>query len=109
MIFLVLTRLCKHVDLELRALVVRESQTRFVDPKCLSVNLSTVSTRVAVWTECNQVVVIVRKTCFPRNNVMNFDRDVSARGYCTAMAGLDHDFAFDFSGYWRAASSRHKV
>jgi hypothetical protein len=50
----------------------------------------------------DEVIVLVRLTLRPRDNVMDVNFDVSASGNSAAVAGLDKDAPADVSRYWSA-------
>jgi len=80
---------------------MNEPQIDLVETKCLTINLPSIGTPVAVRTESDEVVILVRLTLRPRDNVMNIDLDVSTSGDRAPMPRLDEDAAADVSRYWR--------
>lgn len=78
-----------------------EAKVEFVKAEGFTVNLPTVGAPVAVRTEGDEVVILVRLTLRPRDNVMNIDFDVSASRDSAPVTSLDEDAATDFSRYWR--------
>jgi hypothetical protein len=84
---------------------MNESKVDFVKPKGFTINLPTIGSPVAVRAQGDEIVILVRFTLRPRNNVMNIDLDVSARGNSAAMASLDKDSASQLSRNWGAVVS----
>ena len=82
-----------------------DSQVELVKPKALTVNLPSVGAPVAVRTESDEVVILVRLTLRPRDNVVDVHLDVSTGGSGASVSGLDQDAASDVSRYWRAPVS----
>ena len=56
---------------------------------------------MTIRTESDEVVILMRLTLRPRDNMMNFNFDVSTSGNSAAVASLDKDAPADFSRYWR--------
>ena len=79
-----------------------EAQVDFVKPQGFTINFPSVGAPVAIRAEGDEIVVFVRLTLRPRDNVMNIDFDVSAGGDGAAVPSLNKDAPTDFSRYWRA-------
>ncbi len=79
-----------------------ESKIDFVEPQALTINLPSVGSPMTIRAEGDEVVVLVRLTLRPRDNVMNVNFDVSTSGNSAAVPSLDKDAPADFSRYWRA-------
>lgn len=82
-----------------------EPKVELIEPKGLTINFPSVGAPVAIRTEGDEIVVLVRLTLRPRDNVMNIDFDVSTSRDGTAVTGLDEDTSADVSRYWRAPLS----
>jgi hypothetical protein len=87
----------------LRELVVSEPQVEFVEPQGLTVNFPSIGAPMVVRAKGDEVVVLVRLTVRPRDNVMDIDFDVSASGDGAPMTCLDKDTPSDLSRYWRTS------
>ena len=74
-----------------------ESKIDLVEPQRFTINLPSVGPPVAVRTEGDEIVILMRFTVRPRDDVMNIDIDVAARGDGTAVASLDEDPAAQIS------------
>src|SRR5689334_3549126 len=98
----------KEVDLKLREAVMYISQVRLVHSERFAINVAAIRPFVAVWAECDEVVVVVCSTLFPRNYVMNLDNDMAASGDGTSVACFNKHLALDMSGNWRTVF-RHLV
>jgi hypothetical protein len=81
---------------------VNEPKIDLVKPEGFTINLPFVGAPVTVRTECDEVVVLMRFTLRPGDNVMNIDFDVTTRRDSTPVARLHENAASDFSRYWRA-------
>jgi hypothetical protein len=79
----------QDIDLELREAVMSESQTRFINTERLAVDLGSICSAVAIGAECNEVVILVLLTVFPRDDVVNVNLDVSARWDGAPVARFD--------------------
>ena len=79
-----------------------KSKIEFVKPKAFTINIPSVGAPVAIRTESDEVVILMRLTLRPRDNMMNFNFDVSTSWNSAAVASLDEDTPTDFSRYWRA-------
>lgn len=77
-----------------------ESKINLIEPQRFTINLPSTGPPVAVRTEGDEIVVLMRFTLRPRDNVMNIDIDVSASGDGAAMASLDEDSAAQISRDW---------
>lgn len=62
-----------------------EPQIGFVETQGFTINLPSVGAPVAIRTEADEIVVIVRLTLRPRDNVMNVDLDVTTSGDSASM------------------------
>ena len=83
-----------------------ETKIEFVKPEALTINFPSIGTPMAIRAECDEVVVLVRLTLRPRDNVMNIDFDVSTGGDGAPVASFDQDAPADVSRYWRARLPR---
>jgi hypothetical protein len=81
----------KNVHLQLGKFVMDEPKVELVKSQALTINLPSVGAPVAIRTEGDEVVVLVRLTLRPRNNVMNIDLDVSTGGDSAAVTRLNQD------------------
>ena len=77
-----------------------KSEIDFVEPQGFTINLPAIGAPMAIRTEGDEIVVIVRLTLRPRDNVMNIDFDVSAGGNGASMPRLDKDLSPDIRRYW---------
>lgn len=81
---------------------MNESQVEFIKPKGLTINLPTIGSPMAIRAEGDEVVILMRLTLHPWDNMVNIDLDVSASGDCTAMSGLDENATPDVSWNWKS-------
>jgi hypothetical protein len=81
---------------------MNEPKVQLVESKGFTINVPGVGAPVTIGAECNEVVVLVRLTIRPRDNVMNIDLDISACRDSTAVTGLDENTSTEFSRYWRS-------
>ena len=79
---------------------MNKSQIEFVKSKGLTINLPTIGTPMAIRAEGDEIVILMRLTLRPRNNMVDIDLDVSASGDCTAMPGLYEDTTTNVSRNW---------
>lgn len=89
----------QNIHLKIGEFVVSETKIEFVDSQALTINLPTVGAPMAVRAEGDEVVILMRLTLRPRDNVVNIDLDVTASGDCAAVPGLYKDAPFDISRY----------
>ncbi len=68
-----------------------EPKVGFVEAEGFTINLPTPGAPVAVRAEGDEVVISVRLTMRPTDNVVDIDLDVSADGDSTAMPRLHQD------------------
>ena len=81
---------------------MNEPQIELVESKGLTINLPVIGAPMAVRAEGDEVVILMRLTLRPRDNVVNINLDISASGNCTPMPGLYEDATADVSRNWRA-------
>ncbi len=79
-----------------------EPEIELIKPEGLTVYLPSIGAPMAVRAEGDEVVILMRLTLRPRDNVVKLDLDVSASGDSAAVPGFDQDAPFDISRYWRA-------
>lgn len=79
-----------------------EPKVDFIESQALTINLPSICAPVAIRAKGDEIVVLVRLTLRPRDNVMNVDFDVSTGRDGATMPGLDQDPPAQFGGYWRA-------
>ena len=77
-----------------------EPNVNLVQPEGFTINLPSVGSPVAVRAEGDEIIILVRLTLRPRDNVMNIDLDVSTSRDGTSVARLDENLPFDLSRYW---------
>jgi hypothetical protein len=82
---------------------MHEPQIDLVETKSLTINLPFVGAPMAVRTESDEVVILVRLTLCPWDNVVNIDLNVSTSGDRAPMPRLDEDAAAEVGRYWRTA------
>jgi hypothetical protein len=80
---------------------MNKPQIEFVKTKGLTINLPSISTSMTIRTESDEVVILMRLTLRPRDNVVDVNLDISASGDCTAVSSLDEHATADVSRYWR--------
>lgn len=85
-----------------------KSKVELVEAQRFTINVPGISAPVTVGAECNEIVVLVRLTLRPRDNVMNVDLDVSAGRDGATMSGLDENASADFGRYWRTSVDQFK-
>ena len=78
-----------------------ESKVDLVKTKRFTINFPSVGAPMAIWAEGDEIVILVRVTLRPRDNVMDVNFDVSTSGDCAAVSGLDKDASPQISRYWR--------
>lgn len=81
---------------------MNEPKVELVQAQGLTINFPSVGAPVTVRAEGDEIVVLVRLTLRPRDNVMNVDFDVSTSGDGAAVSSLDKDTPPDFTRHWRA-------
>ena len=81
---------------------MREPEVELVKPEGFTVYLPSIGAPVAVRAEGDEVVILMRLTLRPRDNVVNVDLDVSTSRDGAAMPSLDENSPLDVSRYWRA-------
>jgi hypothetical protein len=81
---------------------MNEPEVELVEPKTFTINFPSVGAPMAVRTEGDEIVILMRLTLRPRDDVMNINFDVSASRDGTSMARLDQNAPSDVSRYWRA-------
>lgn len=91
-------RFKEHIDFELRKLVVYKSKVALVELQTLSVDVSTISTAMAIGTKSDEIVIGVFSAGRPRDDMMNFNLNVAARGNGAPMASFNQDPSFKISG-----------
>jgi hypothetical protein len=84
---------------------MNEPQIELVEPKRLSINIPGIGAPVTIGAECDEVVILVRLTLGPRDNVMNVDLDVSASGDGAPVSRFDQNSAADISRDWGSGIS----
>ena len=77
-------------------------EVEFVKPQAFTINFPSVGAPVAVRANGDEIVILVRLTLRPRDNVMNIDLDVSAGGDRASVPCFDQDAPSDPSRYWTA-------
>ncbi len=75
-----------------------ESQVQLVEPKAFSINLPSIGAPVTIRTQRDEIVVLMRLTLRPRNNVMDIDLDVSTGGDRATMTGVNENATTELSG-----------
>ena len=76
-----------------------EAKIGFVEPLTFSVDLPLASAPVAVGAEGNEIVVLVRLTLRPVDNVVNVNIDMSAGGDGASVTGLHKYASAEVCGY----------
>ena len=94
-------QLKQDIHLNLRIFVMSKSKIDFVEPKAFTINFPSIGAPMTIRTESDEVVILMRLTLRPWDNMMNFNFDVSTSGNSAAVTGLDKDAPADFSRYWR--------
>jgi hypothetical protein len=79
-----------------------ESKVELVEAKGFTINLPSTGAPVALNTDGDEIVILMRLTLRPRYNVMNINLDVSASRDGAAVSRLDENAPTDISRYWRA-------
>ena len=79
-----------------------EAKVDLIEAQRFTVNFPSVGAPMAVRAEGDEIVVLVRLTLRPRDNVMNINFDISTGGDSTPMPSLDKDAPADVGRYWRA-------
>ena len=78
-----------------------EPQVDLVKTQAFTINLPSVGAPMTIRTESEEIVVLMRLTLRPRDNVMNVDFDVSTGRDGAAMSGFDKNASTDVSRHWR--------
>ena len=86
-----------------------ESEIDFVNAKAFTINFPSVGSPMAISTESDEIVISMRLTIRPRDNVVDFNFDVSTSGDSTSVASFDKDAPRDFSRYWRPVPIRRDI
>lgn len=79
-----------------------EPKVELVESKAFTINFPSIGAPMAVRAEGDEVVIFMRLTLRPRDNVMNVDFDVSTSRDGATVAGFNKDTPPDFGRYWRA-------
>lgn len=79
-----------------------EAKINLVETQGFTINFPSIGAPVAIWTEGDEVIVLVSLTLRPRDNVVDVNLDVSTRRDRAAMSGLDEDATSEISRHWRA-------
>ena len=79
-----------------------EPKVDFVEPQRFTINIPSVGAPMAIRAEGDEIVILVRFTLRPRDNVMNIDLDVSASRNSAAVTSLNEDAPTEITRYWRA-------
>lgn len=80
-----------------------KSQVNFVESEGFTINLPTVGAPVTVRTKSDEIVILMRLTLRPRDNMMNVAIDVSTGGNSASVSRFDENAPSDVSRYWRAS------
>lgn len=92
--------------IKLGEFVMGEAEIELVKQQTFSVNFPAVGAPMTIRTEGNEIVILMRLTLRPRDNVMNVNFDVSTTGNGAAVPGFDKDAPSEFSRYWSAPIPR---
>ena len=92
-------QLKKNIHLKLRVFIVDEPKIDFVEPKRFTINLPSVGAPVAIRTEGDKVIILMRLTVRPRNDMVNIDVDISASGDGTPMPGFNENPTSEIGRY----------
>lgn len=79
---------------------MNEAQVSLVESEGFTINVPFVGSPMTVRTKSDEIVILMRMTVRPRDNVMDIDLDVSASGDGASVSRLDEDAPSEFSGYW---------
>jgi hypothetical protein len=79
-----------------------EPKVDFVKPQALTINFPSVGAPMTISAEGDEIVILVRLTFRPRDNVMNVNYDVSTGGNRAPVTCFDKNTPTDVSRYWRA-------
>jgi hypothetical protein len=80
---------------------VGETKVEFIKPQAFSIDSTIVGAPVAIGAEGDEVVVVMRLTRGPGDNMVHVDLNVSAGRNCAAVASLDENASSEISRYWR--------
>jgi hypothetical protein len=83
-----------------------EPKIDLVNAKAFTINFPSVGSPVAISTKGDEIVISMRLTIRPRDNVMDFNFDVSTSGDSAPMASFDKNAPFDFGRYFRSVPIR---
>jgi hypothetical protein len=89
----------EDIHLKLRVFVVNKSEVELVKSKRLSVDFLGIGAAVTVGAKCNEVVIVVRLTFRPGDDVVNVDVDISAGRNGAAVPRLDEDTSTELTWY----------
>lgn len=81
---------------------MHKSKVDLVEPQGFTINLPSIGAPVAIRTKGDEIVILMRLTLRPRDNMMDIDLDVSACRDGASVASLDQDASADVGRYWRA-------
>lgn len=81
---------------------MKEPEVEFVHPKRFSIDVVVPGSTMAVRADRDEVVVVVRLACGPRNDVVNVNVDVPTGGDSAAVTSLDENAASEFG--WNSGS-----
>ena len=85
------------VYFKLRILVVSESQVCFIEAHGLAVNFITTGTAMTVGANRDEVFILMFFTRLPRNDVVNINFNVAARGNSATMPRFNQNSSSEFS------------
>lgn len=86
---------------------MNKSKIEFVHPKRFSVDLVPPGSTMAVRTNCDEIVVVVRLACCPGDDVMNVDVDMTTRRDRASVASLDENTSAEVG--WNLGSIHDQV
>jgi hypothetical protein len=104
----------KNVNFKLRETVMRKSEIGFVVIQRFPINfIRFVCPPMAVWTQRNQIFILMLLASFPWDDVVDIHFNVTARRNSASMSGFNQNPTAKFCWYWGAithlGSMRHNV
>jgi hypothetical protein len=81
---------------------MRESEVDFIKPEAFAINFPSMGAPMTIRAKGDEIVVLIRLTFRPLDNVMNVNFNVSTSGNSAFVTSLDKDAPTDFSRYWTA-------
>jgi hypothetical protein len=80
-----------------------EAKVDLVEAQGFTINFPSIGAPMTVRAEGDEIVILVRLTLRPRDNVMDINFDITTGGDRTTMSRFDKDSTPEVSRYWRSS------